>query len=659
MDEQYQILSSYLEQHHSTISRVEAEKHAHKIMSLTISQLGELLVDICDEVSRRIVSKEAFLAIRLEYSPKRNQARQKLADLSPSKFENLIFCAKQELERRFPELTQDGPCDTVDAVNPSNNLEQQFEQISQSIASLPLISGSAYQLCTVEEAVQASDSPSATTMLATPHSQHALSEPLPNLATSTEKEARSTVSEPLDDKAVEDCTARLKPLDFDTMEDLVAELDVLIGKEQNSEVAILKARHEQEVSVLRSHINHLEEYILPQKNQEISKLAAHIKDIEANLSALVKEHISCAQRQAEAEAAFSEQTLVLENIQSAYIQLQRQLAQSARTPKLETRPSLDPVFGKVPKYDIRLFGTIWTAYLDVQKSCSNIFELSDANLSEKLSKIKDSCVLAQKLIRAAEGLYGQQTKEQLSWLHDDLENLCQAKSRCLQVLSYAIVSCKDLVQGQVKTDREVRGALEQLTHGVRALVDAAELVISRAQVSPIQPIRQPQTTHIGIARFASAPNLSIEVADQEKNRSENSEDGRAQEQSLIPVAEEIRLKETLMEKLGFLLSTFQTLRNFVQNQKGKTFPIQIPSKVRANLSESLDCLLEIVNASKLLKSRPAFSKELAQIDDAQRKLQLIFINGAGVLADQSAQAEAINACSTIYQALQAFQTPLP
>jgi protein SPA2 len=48
-----------------------------------------------------------FLPVREEFHPKRNQARQKLATLPASRFEDLSSDVYFELARRYPEFMED------------------------------------------------------------------------------------------------------------------------------------------------------------------------------------------------------------------------------------------------------------------------------------------------------------------------------------------------------------------------------------------------------------------------------------------------------------------------------------------------------------------------------------------------------------------------
>jgi hypothetical protein len=50
---------------------------------------------------------EPFLAVRSEFHPKRNQARQKLATLPLQRFRDLASDVYFELDRRYPEFRED------------------------------------------------------------------------------------------------------------------------------------------------------------------------------------------------------------------------------------------------------------------------------------------------------------------------------------------------------------------------------------------------------------------------------------------------------------------------------------------------------------------------------------------------------------------------
>jgi hypothetical protein len=80
-----------------------------KLTRLSQQQFTELSTDVYDELMRRINNARTgaempHLAVREEFHPKRNQARQKLATLPKTRFKDLSSDVFFELERRFPYL---------------------------------------------------------------------------------------------------------------------------------------------------------------------------------------------------------------------------------------------------------------------------------------------------------------------------------------------------------------------------------------------------------------------------------------------------------------------------------------------------------------------------------------------------------------------------
>ncbi|KAG6837808.1 hypothetical protein H0H93_016176 [Arthromyces matolae] len=96
-----------------------------KLTRLTSQQFHELSTDVYDELVRRQSDNEGtdayflpsnldlitisvpFLPLRSDFHPKRNQARQKLATLPASRFEDLSSDVYFELSRRYPEFKED------------------------------------------------------------------------------------------------------------------------------------------------------------------------------------------------------------------------------------------------------------------------------------------------------------------------------------------------------------------------------------------------------------------------------------------------------------------------------------------------------------------------------------------------------------------------
>ncbi|GAA5914239.1 hypothetical protein JCM8208_001532, partial [Rhodotorula glutinis] len=85
-----------------------------KLTRLTRQQFQELSTDVYDELMRRIddsatptAGQQPFLAVRPDFHPKRNQARQKLATLPLSRFRDLASDVYFELDRRYPEFGEE------------------------------------------------------------------------------------------------------------------------------------------------------------------------------------------------------------------------------------------------------------------------------------------------------------------------------------------------------------------------------------------------------------------------------------------------------------------------------------------------------------------------------------------------------------------------
>ncbi|KAJ7748519.1 hypothetical protein DFH07DRAFT_962102 [Mycena maculata] len=89
-----------------------------KLTRLTTHQFHQLSTDVYDELVRRKNEKEGmhvcshyvpvpFLPVREEFDPRRNQARQKIAALPITRFEDLSSDVYYELGRRYPKLKED------------------------------------------------------------------------------------------------------------------------------------------------------------------------------------------------------------------------------------------------------------------------------------------------------------------------------------------------------------------------------------------------------------------------------------------------------------------------------------------------------------------------------------------------------------------------
>ncbi|UZJ56293.1 hypothetical protein CBS101457_005613 [Exobasidium rhododendri] len=105
----YQELFVFLRSHLAKGQRGPRTNAREKLTRLSQQQFTELSTDVYDELMRRINNARAgtempHLAVREEFHPKRNQARQKLATLPKNRFKDLSSDVFFELERRFPYL---------------------------------------------------------------------------------------------------------------------------------------------------------------------------------------------------------------------------------------------------------------------------------------------------------------------------------------------------------------------------------------------------------------------------------------------------------------------------------------------------------------------------------------------------------------------------
>jgi Spa2 homology domain (SHD) of GIT len=117
----FQLFGSFLEP--ITAKQNDSAKgswaNTDKLGKLSNNQFFELSTDVYDELKRRQSESETFLSVRVRdiryvrltqinnnYHPKRNQARQKLATLSSSRFKELVGDVYFEAVRRFPSLQQ-------------------------------------------------------------------------------------------------------------------------------------------------------------------------------------------------------------------------------------------------------------------------------------------------------------------------------------------------------------------------------------------------------------------------------------------------------------------------------------------------------------------------------------------------------------------------
>lgn len=139
-------LLSFLRSHLAKVEQTLPRSNAReKLTRLSKQQFTELSTDVYDELMRRQTNVgtgnvQPFLAVREEFHPKRNQARQKLATLPRNRFKDLASDVFFELERRFPELKQEFRPDALAREREYERtlrLEQERAQQAQQSLSSP------------------------------------------------------------------------------------------------------------------------------------------------------------------------------------------------------------------------------------------------------------------------------------------------------------------------------------------------------------------------------------------------------------------------------------------------------------------------------------------------------------------------------------------
>ncbi|EPQ26795.1 uncharacterized protein PFL1_05773 [Pseudozyma flocculosa PF-1] len=111
-------LLNFLRSHLLKVEQTARTNAREKLTRLSKQQFTELSTDVYDELMRRQNNAKngnstPFLAVRDEFHPKRNQARQKLATLPKNRFKDLASDVFFELERRFPELKEEFRPDAI------------------------------------------------------------------------------------------------------------------------------------------------------------------------------------------------------------------------------------------------------------------------------------------------------------------------------------------------------------------------------------------------------------------------------------------------------------------------------------------------------------------------------------------------------------------
>lgn len=111
LQEHYDMLKTYLALPTHSHTKLRNIRAHDKILRLSLAQIIELSTDVHDELVRReddrthrVQDVLAFLPMKQNFHPKRNQARQKLSTLPTERFKELAADIFSELRRRFPHF---------------------------------------------------------------------------------------------------------------------------------------------------------------------------------------------------------------------------------------------------------------------------------------------------------------------------------------------------------------------------------------------------------------------------------------------------------------------------------------------------------------------------------------------------------------------------
>lgn len=617
---------------------------SRKLARLTIGQLSELLTDVCDEMGRRAcrAETEPFLDIKLEYSPKRNQARQKLADLTPHRFSQLIISVVAELERRFPELRRSrselqvaGPS----AEPPSGpRLDEQFEQLDRSLASLPEISLSSYRLhgapsipnmgATTLETPSTTEASSAAT-LSTPKT---LTEPIALAVDNAKGERPGIICEArnslMQKRSLDERLRCGQTFNFDCLDSLIKDLNAMIGHEQTSEIEQLKQRHAQELASLKEYTKNLEEQVLSAKNHEIARLTARAEELEGRLAMARREHAACAAKVAAKDALIEEQAMLIKTLQTSYMELQNKLASSALVRGDDHQPAQASSMNAGIASSVGVFAATWSAFSKVHEATVRLFENPSISFTERLTALKDACSLTQKLSRDVDHLVSRLDTERMPWISGDIEAVFAAKTKCLQTLSYCLVCCKDMGCGKVhNVDPQMLTAIVDLARYFRALVDAAELVASRAQ-------------------FPSSPTLP-----KASSKRESKITAHLDEQ----ISNFVRLVKSRFTRTSVALGSLRVFLEDKNKSEGVSY-IELSGKLRQSIADALASAIEVVQMGHqvLPHLKPGHSADvenyLSTLAEGARRLQLCIVDGSSITTDEGARTEAICACKILCSA---------
>ncbi|GAA5917079.1 hypothetical protein JCM6882_009488 [Rhodosporidiobolus microsporus] len=139
----YTALKGWLAKEGALASGSTRTNAREKLTRLTRQQFQELSTDVYDELVRRMEDasgrpgEQPFLAVRSDFHPKRNQARQKLATLPLLRFRDLASDVYFELDRRYPEFSEEEDNPDGQAFSPSPSANTPTTPYGAALSSQP------------------------------------------------------------------------------------------------------------------------------------------------------------------------------------------------------------------------------------------------------------------------------------------------------------------------------------------------------------------------------------------------------------------------------------------------------------------------------------------------------------------------------------------
>lgn len=350
-----------------------------------------------------------------EYSAKRNQARQKLSDLKENKFEELTYTILLEMEARFGKKNHTmAASSSMESLSPSSIPIQKVA--SRSITPVGL--------------------------------------------KDSHKSSHSNVNR--------------DTMNFEGLDNMMQELNLMIGKEQDMELQALKTKYQQEVLELRGKLELLEQIIIPQKNQEIAKLISKIDNFESKLMEAKKDANQYFQSCQNKDKTIEEQKVLINNLQCAYQQLQSEIIIKNKELVESEQQQLQLESLEQPSSNLlENLKELSTGFDSKMEQTMTILNKSDTSSKEILYSIKDLCGLSRKLVK----FVGIHSKVGGGIMVSS--DISESKSKTLESVTYLIACCKDIAtngaSGTVSSNKNVftplKRALDSLKVNMKNLLN--------------------------------------------------------------------------------------------------------------------------------------------------------------------------------------------